>query len=40
MPDVKYPKNPNSDTAFVEEDGKRTRAIKVAVVDGTIDSIS
>lgn len=37
MPDVKYPKNPNSDTAFVEEDGKRTRAIKVAVVDGTID---
>lgn len=37
MPDVKYPKNPNSDTAFVEEDGKKARAIKVAVVDGTID---
>lgn len=37
MPDVKYPKNPNSDTVFVEEDGKRTRAIKVAVMDGTID---
>lgn len=37
MPDVKYPKNPNSDTVFVEDNGQRTRAIKVAVVDGTID---
>lgn len=37
MPDVKYPKNPNSETAFVEENGQKARAIKIAVVDGTID---
>ena len=38
MPETQYPKNPNTDTAFVTDDqGKRTRAVKTVVLDGTID---
>lgn len=36
MPDVTYPKNANSDTVFVEEGGKKTRAIKTVEPDGTV----
>ena len=38
MPTVEYPTNPNTDTAFVTDDGgKRTRSLKTVLVDGTID---
>lgn len=37
MPDIKYPKNSNSDTVFVEDSGQRTRAVKTVQPDGTID---
>ena len=37
MPDVTYPKNPNSDTVFVEDGGKKTRAVKTVQLDGTVD---
>lgn len=38
MPTVKYPNNPNTDTAFVTDDnGKRTRTLKTVLVDGTVD---
>lgn len=37
MPTLQYPKSPNSDTVFVEDEGKRTRAVKTAVLDGTVD---
>lgn len=36
MPTVTYPKNANSDTVFVEDGGKKTRAIKTVEPDGTI----
>lgn len=36
MPDVTYPKNANSDTVFVEDGGKKTRAIKTVEPDGTV----
>lgn len=37
MPDIKYPKNSNSDTVFVEDGAQRTRAVKTVQPDGTID---
>lgn len=38
MPTTEYPKNPNTDTAFVTDDNNhRTRAVKTVQLDGTID---
>jgi len=38
MPTVRYPKNPNTDTAFVTDDnGHTTRAVKTVLLDGTVD---
>ena len=37
MPTIEYSNNPNSETVFVTDGGKRTRALKQVLVDGTID---
>jgi len=38
MPTTEYPKNPNTDTAFVTDDNNhRTRAVKTVQLNGTID---
>lgn len=37
MPTIEYSNNPNSETVFVTDGGKRTRALKKVLLNGTID---